>query len=64
MVQTSIVTEGGNCGKSGNIFALVKKFLFGCDSYQMKVPGPKIPFVHHVTKNFREYKTKEIERFI
>ena len=64
MVQTSIVTEGGNCGKSGNIIGRVEKSLFGCDSYQMKVPGPKIPFVHHVTKNFREYKTKEIERFI
>ena len=60
MVKTSIVQQRGNCGTRG----LIGKFFLGCDSYQEKVPGPKVPHTHNVRKNHRESKTKKIEKFI
>ena len=99
MVQTYVVEQQGDCGKTGkfltgigsgmivvgriarylspklggiltaaglvvsmigNVFDLVT----GCDDYQVKVPGPKVPVEFYVTKNFHEYRTKEIERSV
>ena len=60
MVETSIVQQRGNCRKRG----FIPKFFLGCDSYQVIVPGPKVPHRHHVTKNYHKSKTKKIEKFI
>ncbi|PFX29109.1 Fibulin-5 [Stylophora pistillata] len=60
MVETSIVKHRGNCRQR---IALIS-VIVGCDTYQVKIPGPKAPVTHHVTKNYREYKKKEIEKFI
>ena len=60
MVETSMVQHRGDCRTRG----WFSKHFFGCDSYQVKVPGPKVPVAHYVTKNYRESETKKIEKFI
>ena len=47
-----------------NVIGKVIDHVTGCDDYQVKVPGPKVPVEFYVTKNFRDYRKKEIERFV
>ena len=38
--------------------------ITGCNDYQVKTPGPKVPYAYSVTKYYHGYREKEIERFV
>ncbi|PFX29112.1 hypothetical protein AWC38_SpisGene6173 [Stylophora pistillata] len=62
MIPSSTHTRVNKCGGGFLGLGFIQDFFFGCDSYT--VSGPMKRIESYVTKNFHEYKTKEIQRFI